>query len=334
MQVIQDALATADLPHGAVATIGNYDGLHLGQRALIETVVERARELSAPAVVITFEPHPLAVLAPEEAPARLTTPAQRDALMAELGVEAVLVIRFTPTFAETPARSFVRDFLHERLGVRELYVGSDFSFGHRREGDLSLLRQMGESYGFVARSIDEVRRDGERVSSTRVRAMLRDGRVEEAHELLGRPYAITGIIARGDRMGQRLGWPTINVASDNELLPLDGVYASRVKLATFPASFESVTNIGTRPTVYENYERVVESHILDFRSDVYGEMVELSFYKRIRDEKMFPSTMELSAQIGRDVESAREYFRARERFEEGDEAVVGDDSSGFGSSPD
>ncbi len=316
MQVIHDALHASDLPQGVVATIGNYDGVHRGQRAVLDLVVARARELGVPSVVVTFDPHPLKVLRPEQAPKRLTTGPQRDALIAAAEVDYELVIQFTSEFAEMPARSFVRDLLHERLGILEVYVGSDFSFGHRREGDLSLLQQMGESFGFRAFAVDEVRRGGDRVSSTRIRAHLREGKVAEALELLGRAYSITGLVARGDRMGQKLGWPTINLASENELLPLDGVYATRVFFPSFPATFDSVTNIGTRPTVYENYVRVVESHILEFHSDVYGEAVELFFYKRLREEKMFQSMMDLSAQISRDVEAAREFFRTSVRSEE------------------
>ncbi len=310
MQVIHDAWHATDLPHGCVVTIGNYDGIHRGQRSVLQLVTARAADLGVPSVVVTFDPHPLAVLRPELRPLRLTTAAQRERLLDQLGVDYVLEVRFTPEFALTPARSFVRDFLYDKLGAREVYVGADFSFGHRREGDLSLLRQMGEAFGFSAIAVDEVRSGDERISSTRIRRLISEGQVAEARELLGRPYALTGLVARGDRMGQKLGWPTINLACDNELLPLDGVYATRVYLPSFPSSFDSVTNIGTRPTIYENYARVVESHVLDFRSDVYGEMVELTFWKRLREERMFRSTMDLSAQIGRDVEATREYFRA------------------------
>ena len=320
MQVIQDALRAADLPHGTIVTIGNYDGIHLGQREVLRRVVERAGATGSQSVVVTFDPHPLEVLRPESAPPRIVTLAQKEALLDELGIDYVLIVRFTHEFALTPARSFVRDFLHEKLGAREIYVGADFSFGHRREGDVTLLQQMGESFGFQAFAVEEVRAGRDRISSTRIRELIRLGHVAEARELLGRPYSITGIVVRGDRMGQRLGWPTINLSCDHLLIAIDGVYASRVFFPSFPATFDSVTNIGTRPTVYENYERVVESHILDFRSDVYGETVELQFWKRLRDEKMFPSIMDLSAQIGRDVEETREFFaalRAREEIESG-----------------
>jgi riboflavin kinase/FMN adenylyltransferase len=315
MLVVHDAFRSGDLPRGGIAAIGNFDGLHLGQRAVLAMVAGRARETGLPPVVITFEPHPVAVLRPEEAPERLTTAERKERLLEELGVDVYLVVRFTPEFSTTPARVFVREFLHQRLGLDEVYVGSSFVFGHRREGDLALLHEMGHAFGFAAFGVDQVSWRGERVSSTRIRAALADGRVEDAEAMLDRPYTLGGIIVRGDRMGQRLGWPTINLATEDQVVPLDGVYACRVFFPSFPATFDCATNIGTRPTVYENYQRVVESHILDFRSDVYGERVDLSFYRRLREERMFPSVMDLSAQIGRDVEATREHFAARRRLE-------------------
>jgi len=316
MQVIQDALHTPDLPFGAVATVGNYDGIHRGQRAVIDRVGARAEELGAPAVVVTFEPHPVSVLRPDEAPAILTPGVQRHRLLEEAGVDALVIIHFTPDFAKTEAEDFARDFLHRQLGVEELYVGSSFVFGRGRKGGVELLRKLGSELGFEVHGVDEVIHRGEVVSSTRIRRAIREGKVELAMELLGRPYGLHGSVARGDRMGARLGWPTINLIPENELLPCDGVYGGQVQLPSFPGLFDCVTNVGTRPTVYENYQRVVESHILGFSADVYGEEVEIRFFKRLREEKIFPTVMELSAQIGRDVEATREYFAARRRLEE------------------
>jgi len=318
MHVVQDAYASQsiDLPRGGIGTIGNFDGLHLGQRAIIDRVVARARELGVPAVVITFDPHPLVILRPDQAPVRLTTPEQKEKLLAEAGVDVVLILRFTPEFARVPARQFVRELLHERLDLREVYVGRSFVFGHGREGDLELLREMGDELGFQAFGVEEVVWGGERISSTRIRRSIGEGKVEDAAVMLGRPYSISGKIARGDRMGQRLGWPTINLMPEHKLVPLDGVYAGRVFFPSFPATFDCVTNIGTRPTVYENYQRVVESHVLDFKADVYGKRVEVSFYKRLREERIFPTVMDLSAQIARDVEATREYFARRRALEQ------------------
>jgi riboflavin kinase/FMN adenylyltransferase len=319
MLVVHDAYDSSDLPQGGVATIGNFDGLHLGQQAILETVVSRARELGVPSVVITFDPHPLAVLRPEQTPARLTIPRQKEALLAEMGVSVLLEVRFTRELARIPADRFVRDFLVRELAIREIYVGEDFTFGHRREGSLALLEKLGEKMGFTVAGAPQVSFRGERISSTRIRRALSEGRIEEAAAMLGRPYSIAGTVARGDRMGQRLGWPTINLAAEHKLLPADGVYASRVHFPHYPATFDCVTNVGTRPTVYENYQRVAESHILDFSADVYGQRAELFFHKRLREERIFPTVMDLSAQIGRDVESTRDYF-SRQRLEQEVEA--------------
>jgi riboflavin kinase/FMN adenylyltransferase len=316
MLLVHDAYKSSDLPRGGIAAIGNFDGVHRGQRELLELVRARAAEVGQPSVAITFEPHPVAVLRPEAAPPRLTPPEVKERLLEAAGIDTVLVVRFTPELSQTPARVFVREFLHQRLGLAEIYVGSTFVFGHRREGDLALLREMGDAFGFAVFGVDQVSWRGERISSTRIRRALLEGRAEDASAMLGRPYTVGGIVVRGDRMGQRLGWPTINLKTDDQLVPLDGVYACRATFPSFPATFAAVTNIGTRPTVYENYQRVVESHVLDFQSDVYGERVELAFHKRLREERMFPSVMDLSAQIGRDVEATRDHFAARRGAEE------------------
>jgi riboflavin kinase/FMN adenylyltransferase len=233
--------------------------------------------------------------------------------LAELGVDVLLVIRFTPEFSQTRAERFVREFLGGALALAEVYVGAGFSFGHRRDGNLGLLQRLGPELGFTALGVAEVLHRGERISSTRVRQALAEGRVEEAGEMLGRPYSLVGAVARGDRMGQRIGFPTLNLDPESELFPADGVYAGQAHFPAFPATFDCATNVGTRPTLYENYGRVVESHVLDFSADVYGQPVELSFHKRLREERIFPSVMDLAAQIRQDVEATREYFGARRR---------------------
>jgi riboflavin kinase / FMN adenylyltransferase len=308
MIVIHDAVDSGELPSQGVATIGNYDGIHRGQRAILDRVVARAKELGVPSVVLTFDPHPIAILRPEAAPLPLATAVQKERWIAEAGVDYLLVVRFTKEFSKTPADVFVRNFLARELAVKEIWVGASFAFGRNREGTLRMLTELGTKHGFVACPVEEVQYRGERISSTRIRRAIVDGKVAEAAEMLGRPFSIAGSIARGDRMGQKLGWPTINLAPESRLLPADGVYAGRVFFPNYPATFDCVTNVGTRPTVYENYQRVVESHVLDFDADVYGEKAELSFCKRLREERIFPSVMDLSAQIGRDVEATRDYF--------------------------
>ncbi|MFN7940777.1 MAG: bifunctional riboflavin kinase/FAD synthetase [Thermoanaerobaculia bacterium] len=317
MQIIQNTSRTTDLPRGCVATIGNYDGVHRGQAAVLAGVVARARALGVPAAVVTFEPHPLAILAPAQAPVPLLTPVQKEQALAACGIDVLLRVPFTAELAATRAETFVREFLVGKLRVAEVHVGRRFAFGNGREGNLALLERLGAELGFRAVGVDETTAGHDLVSSTRIRRALAEGDVEAAAAMLGRPYAIEGKILRGDRMGQRLGFPTINLASENRLLPADGVYATRAYFPSFPATFDSVTNIGTRPTVYENHQRVVESHILDFSSDVYGERVSLAFHHRLREEKLFPSVMELSRQIRSDVETTREYFAAARRSQEG-----------------
>jgi riboflavin kinase/FMN adenylyltransferase len=309
MLVVHDAWKSTDLPRHAVVTIGNYDGLHLGQRAVIQKVVDRAREQGRPAMVITFDPHPLAVISPDGAPTPLTLPQRKQKLLEDAGIDALAVIAFTPEFARTSAEDFVRELLAQRLAIEALYVGSEFGFGKGREGDLSFLQARGRELGFEAVGVPVEMFDGAPIHSTRIRQALRDGKADDAREMLGRPYSLTCTVVRGDRMGQKLGWPTINLDPEGDVLrPADGVYATRVFFPGFPSMFTSVTNIGTRPTVYENFRRVVESHILSFSSDVYGQSVEVFFYSRLREEKIFPTVMDLSAQIRKDVEDTREFF--------------------------
>lgn len=311
MLVYQDAFHGTDLPFEGVATIGNFDGVHRGQREVLDQVVKRAKETGASSLVLTFDPHPLAVLRPQERPALITTPEQKEHFLKEVGVDALLLLKFDTELSRISARSFVKDYLHGCLGLREIFVGASFTFGHGREGSVALLQELGEELGFLAHGIEEVVTRGERVSSSRIRKAIREGRVEAALEMLDRPYSITGSVARGDRMGKRLGWPTINLSVDNELLPADGVYACEVRFPGLGGTFQCATNIGTRPTVYENYQRVVEAHILDFSTDVYGENVELFFFKRLREERIFPTVMDLSTQIRTDVDATREFFAAQ-----------------------
>lgn len=320
MLVVQDAIEASECPRGVIATIGNYDGIHIGQRSVLELVRGRAKATGLLAAAVTFDPHPLRILRPQKPVAVLTTVDQKEALLDQAGMDVVYVVRFTPEFSRTPARSFVRDFLHEKLDAKEIYVGSRFVFGYQRGGDLSLLQQMGDSFGFSAFAVDEVGFEGEAVSSTRIRTAIREGNLETAGRLLGRPYSLVGIVARGAGLGRELGWPTVNLATDNELLPANGVYASRIRFRSRNDVFEAVTNIGTRPTLYRNLERVVESHVLGFDRDVYGERAELFLYERIREERKFPNIQDLKAQIERDVE---ESARRLENCEDLETVVLG-----------
>ncbi|HUM01292.1 MAG TPA: bifunctional riboflavin kinase/FAD synthetase [Thermoanaerobaculia bacterium] len=308
MIVIRDPLRAADLPKRGIVTVGNFDGVHIGHQKMLRDVAERAASLGVPSVVVTFDPHPLKVLRPEEAPKMIQTLRQREEAIEACGIEHLLIIPFTRDFSLTPAESFVRELLLRRLAAREVHVGERFTFGHQKGGNLALLRRVGAEGGMAVVGIADVT-DGEtRISSTRIRQAVASGDVVLAARLLGRPYAMDGFVAKGDRMGRKIGFPTINLMPDNELLPLDGVYLSTMFLPSFERTFGCVTNIGRRPTVYEDYATTIESFVLDFSSDVYGEKIRLAFLGRLREERTFPSMLELTAQIRKDVEATRIYF--------------------------
>lgn len=311
MIVVRDPLREVDLPRRGVVTIGNFDGVHRGHQRMLADVAERARELDAPSVVVTFDPHPLKVLRPETAPRMIQTLRQREDAIEACGIESLVIVPFTRDFSLTPAREFVRELLVRRMATRELHVGERFAFGRGREGNVDLLREMGTEAGFSVVAVTHVADEKGRLSSTRVRELLAEGDVASAEGILGRPYAMDGIVAKGDRMGRRIGFPTVNLKPDNELAPRDGVYVGKVLIRSFDRTFVCVTNIGRRPTVYEDYATTIESFVLDFSSNVYGEEIRLWFHDRLRDEQVFPSMLELTAQIRRDVEATRAYFLSR-----------------------
>jgi riboflavin kinase / FMN adenylyltransferase len=315
MHVLRDPLRASDLPRGGVATIGNFDGVHRGHRRILETVVERARAAGRPSLAITFEPHPLAVLRPDHAPPRLQTLRQKEEAIEALGIDWLLVIPFTRDFSLTEPEEFARSFLSERLRVSEIVLGAHFAFGRGKRGDLTLLQRLSAECGFVAGGVEEVFHEGEPISSTRIREALARGEVRLARDLLGRVYELDGIVARGERVGRKIGYPTINLAPENELFPADGVYVTRIEIRSFGRLFDSVTNIGRRPTVYEDFATTIETYVLDFNANVYGERVRLFFFDRLREERTFPSVMALTEQIGRDIEATRGYFAARESGE-------------------
>jgi riboflavin kinase/FMN adenylyltransferase len=306
---IEEAWGHEDLPGPVVATVGNYDGVHIGQQAILALVVDRARASGLLAAVVTFDPHPLRVLRPSACPPHLSTPDQKRRRLEEQGVDLVAVIPFDRQFAATGAATFAREFLAGRLRAREVYVGSRFVFGRDREGDVELLQQLGAAHGFLARGVGEVMLDGAPVSSTRIRQAVAAGDVVLARRLLGRPFDVLGTIVPGENRGAALGWPTINLETENELLPANGVYTTTVRFSKQAGSRAGVTNVGVRPTFGGSRTRpVVETHILDFSRDVYGERVEVAFHDRLRAEETFSSPQALSRQIGRDVEEARRYF--------------------------
>lgn len=308
MLVYHDPLREGDLPTGCVVTIGNFDGMHVGHQQIVRRVVDRARELGAPSVVITFQPHPLSVVAPDRVPLQILTVAQKEALLEDTGLTAVAVVPFTPEFSRWPAEKFVSEFLVDQLKVREIHIGRDFCFGAGRSGTIETLRQMGLRYGFTAYGVEDVLVRGIRVSSSIVRDAVRKGTMRTAALALGRSYFVEGIVAKGRRLGRKMGVPTVNIDPHNQLFPGNGVYVTTCRFESFARSFMSVTNIGVRPTLFENYAVTIESHVLDFDSNVYEDEAKVLFHKLIRRERRFQSAIELTNQIRSDIEAARLHF--------------------------
>lgn len=311
MKILTDPLRSEDAPRDSILSIGNFDGVHIGHQAVLRHVVERSREIGVPAAAMTFDPHPVKVLRPKEAPALLSTLAQRLQIVENTGIEVALVVPFTPQLARMQASEFVREVLVKHLQIREVYIGRNFRFGADRQGDVELLVDMGKEFGFVAAAAPIISLDGGVVSSTRVRGAVTQGEVTEAWDLLGRPVHVDGSVFQGKRLGRELGYPTLNIEVQNELVPKIGVYVTAVYIPSFGRAFPSVTNIGVRPTVYENSTVTIESHLLDFTADLYEEEVRLYFLQRIRDELEFTSPTQLMTQISKDVELAKLWFLRR-----------------------
>ncbi len=286
-----------------VVTIGNFDGVHLGHRAILGKVAGRARDLEAQPVAVTFDPHPLKVLRPQMNLPLLTTPEQKLQLLSNTGLAAVVVLPFTPEFAALPPRDFVVQYFIDRLRVREVVVGHDYCFGRNREGNIDLLTEMGGTHGFTVQAVWAVEVDGAVVSSSLIRALLKLGKVAEAASLLGRPYGVGGRVIRGKGRGAALlGIPTANLRPENELLPATGIYAVWVRRNG--ETYAGAANIGTCPT-FENGEFSLEVHLLNFQGDLYGQTLEVDFIARLREERRFPSIEALGAQIRADIEAAR-----------------------------
>jgi riboflavin kinase / FMN adenylyltransferase len=289
-----------------VLALGNFDGVHRGHRKILERVRRVAGERGATSVVMTFDPHPPRVVRPDKAPPLLMTKAQKLEAIADAGVQGAAIVRFTTALSRWDPETFVRTVLVDWLRVGEVWVGANFLFGHDRAGNFSMLRVLGGRLGFKAEKIDPVRYKDFVVSSTRVRRLLSEGRVDEAGALLGHQYFVDGIVMRGDQRGRTLGFPTTNLCTENELLPPHGVYATTARVG--PLVYPSVTNIGTRPTVDESGRTVVETHIFGFDRDLYGQSIRIGFVQRLRDERRFESLDALRAQIDADCQRARVLF--------------------------
>ena len=296
----------AAIARPTVLTLGVYDGLHLGHQLIMKTVVERARAAEAVPTVITFEPHPRAVLHPESAPPLLQTFDQKIEALSAMGIEQTIVIHFDQAFSQIDAEDFLRDTVLNRLQAKEVYLGRGFFFGHNRAGNIDLLRRASKELGFFADEVPEVRLRAKRIGSTRIREALLAGGVNLARRMLGRPYGVEGPVVRGDERGAKLGFPTANIHPHNRVIPRRGVYVTATLIAG--QWRRSVTNIGTRPTFGEQLESSVETHVLGWTGNLYGDVVRVRFLHRLREEKKFGSIDELKTQIERDVWRAERFF--------------------------
>lgn len=294
---------------GCVATIGNFDGVHLGHQAVLGQLAERAGELNLPTVVVTFEPQPREFFTHGHTPPRLTRFREKIQALRRFSVDRVVCLRFDQALAGLPAEHFVQRLLVDGLGVRYVVVGDDFHFGKGRGGDFAMLQQAGARHGFQVAAMHSFSIDGERVSSTRIRAALAAGDFAVAQKLLGRPYRMSGRVAHGDARGRQLGFPTANIHLHRKSSPLNGVYAVEVfGLEREPLA--GVANVGTRPTV-GGVRSQLEVHLLDFSGDIYGRYLHVDFLRKLRDEKRFESLDALTAQIHADVTEARAFHDAR-----------------------
>ncbi len=296
----------ANISRPTVLTLGVFDGLHLGHQRIMQTVVERAETVKAIPTAITFDPHPRAVLHPENAPPLLQTLDQRLAAFKVLGIKQAIVIRFTKDFSAQDAEKFLRETIYERLQAKEVYLGKGFEFGKNRSGNIELLRKISKELGFFADEVPEVRLRGKRISSSRLREALFAGKVNLARRMLGRPYGVEGQIEHGSARGHEIGFPTANLKPQNRVIPKMGVYVTATLIKD--AWQRSITNIGVRPTFENDAEPSIESYIFDYKGNLYGDVLRVRFLHRIRDERKFSGIEELKTQITKDTHRALNFF--------------------------
>jgi riboflavin kinase/FMN adenylyltransferase len=306
MQLIEKLDDIKSAFENAVITIGNFDGVHIGHQALFHEVIERADAINGTSIAMTFEPHPIRVLKQNGHPPLITLYDQKVELIEKSGIDVLIVVPFTKEFAAITAKEYVLDILIKRIGARVIVVGEDYTFGKNREGNINLLRSYAEALDIQVEVVNWIpisNKSRKRISSTRIRKLVMDGRVRNAQKLLGRHYQIKGeVVAGRNRGGKLLGFPTANINLHDELCPKPGVYA--VTVESMGSIFKGVANIGYSPT-FDDHEFTVEAHILDFDTNIYGQTIRVNFVQRIRDEIKFSSITELSDQITQDVAFAR-----------------------------
>jgi riboflavin kinase/FMN adenylyltransferase len=292
--------------HGCVATIGNFDGVHLGHQAVIGQLAEKADALGLPAAVITFEPQPREYFLPQFSPPRLTRFREKIEALRRYAVRRVLCLAFNRKLAEMPAEEFIRRILVDGLGVKYLVVGDDFRFGRDRQGTFKHLQDAGEEFGFQVVNMHTFSVEGERVSSTRVRLALEQGQLDEAVRLLGRDFRMSGRVAHGEKLGRKLGFPTANIFLHRKASPLQGIFVVEV-YGLDKEPWPGVASLGTRPTV-DGTRTILEVHLFDFDEQIYGRHIQVSFLHKLRDEEKYDSLSALKVQIQKDVDDAHAYF--------------------------
>lgn len=307
MKILRQAAELSNAGGKASVAIGFFDGVHLGHQQILRQTISDARQFEAPSVVVTFDTHPSQIVAPDRAPKLIYTLDQRLNVIESLGADALLLLHFDKEFSQKTGEQFVRELVAGFGHVCSVCVGRDFTFGRKRSGNVELLRSLGNEQGFSVHGLASVALDGETVSSTRIRAAVLQGEFDAASQMLGRPYSLAGKIVQGDRLGRQLGFPTANLEVSGLLVPPNGVYAVHVNAANLAR--RAVANIGFRPTLGEaSPDLHVEAHLFDFDGDLYGQNLELTFHKKLRDEEKFDSIEALKRQIQRDADAARRFF--------------------------
>lgn len=313
MKLSRDVAGPCLARDGSVIAVGAFDGLHRGHQALLSQVRTRAQALGCVPAVVSFEPLPRAFFSPQPV-ARLSSVREKLLGFAAAGMEQTLLLRFNQALTAMSAEDFVRRVLVERLAAKEVWVGGDFRFGHKRSGDLALLERMGRESGFAACAMPEVSLAGERVSASRIRSLLAAGQFATAEPLLGRPFVIDGKVEYGNQLGRTLGYPTANIHLPQRVSPLHGIFAVRVGLGQSECSWPGVASLGVRPTVNQVSEPLLEVHLFDFDGDLYGQRMAVEFVAKLRDEQKFDGLEPLKAQMALDSRQAREVLGMNPRL--------------------
>ena len=305
MQVIRELNKIKNPLPNPVISIGNFDGVHLGHQRVIKQVVLRAAREKGTSFVMTFSPHTRKLLNQQKAPLLINTEQQKIELISILNPDYLYIAEFSPSFAALKAEQFVKDILAKKLGIKVIYFSSGFAFGHQRKGNISLLKKLSSSYKFKVVEIKPITIDSTMVNSSIIREMIAAGQIENAAKIMGRDYFVDGVVVPGEQRGRQLRYPTANIRPQNELLPGDGVYLSKLKLGE--QVINGLTNVGVRPT-FSGAKRSIETYLLDFSQKIYGQRIRLIFLKKIREEKKFEDSLELSRQIEKDIGEAQLFF--------------------------